>query len=362
MSEATYGVSLEQSTQQIDAPELDYRPLVPRDLAVPIALIGCGGISQSHLQAYRNAGLNVVALCDRTASKAEARRIEFFPSARIYTDSAELLLKEDVLVVDITTHPTGRPALIERALKAGKHVLSQKPFVLDLAEGERLAALAERQALLLAVNQNGRWAPHFSWMRKAVEAGMIGDVTSMAVTIHWNHHWIVGTPFDDIPDLILSDFAIHWFDLVMQFFRGRVPEQIYAAARRGRAQRAAPPFLAHACVEFPDGQATLAFNATCTFGQEDRTTLSGSFGTLHSTGPNLTDQRVTLHTAAGISHPQLHGTWFPDGFQGAMAELLCAIENRRQPLNNARDNLQSLALCFAALESARSGSVIKLRS
>jgi predicted dehydrogenase len=265
-------------------------------------------------------------------------------------------------VVDITTHPTDRTALIEAALKAGKHVLSQKPFVLDLTEGERLADLADRRRVLLAVNQNGRWAPHFSWMRKAVEAGLIGDVTSMAVAVHWDHHWILGTPFERISDLVLSDFAIHWFDLVTQFFEARAPDCIYAAARLARGQRAAPPFLAHACVEFRDGQATLAFNATCSLGQEDRTTISGSRGTLHSIGPSLMEQRVTLHTAAGTAQPLLRGSWFPDGFKGAMTELLCAIEEEREPSNNARNNLQSLRLCFAALESARSGSVVQLAS
>jgi hypothetical protein len=44
----------------------------------------------------------------------------------------------------------------------------------------------------------------------------------------------------------------------------------------------------------------------------------------------------------------LEGVWFPDGFHGAMAELLCAFEERREPEHSARNNLRSLALCFAA--------------
>jgi glutamyl-tRNA reductase len=89
MNDATYGLSVEQAAVPIEAPELDYRPPTPRDLSVPIAVIGCGGISQTHLQAYRDAGLNVVALCDRTEAKAEARRVEFFPfSARLHRQRA----------------------------------------------------------------------------------------------------------------------------------------------------------------------------------------------------------------------------------------------------------------------------------
>jgi hypothetical protein len=51
---------------------------------------------------------------------------------------------------------------------------------------------------------------------------------------------------------------------------------------------------------------------------------------------------------------KLGGSWFRDGFHGTMAELLCAIEEKRQPYNSARDNLESLAMCFAAVASADS--------
>jgi hypothetical protein len=69
----------------------------------------------------------------------------------------------------------------------------------------------------------------------------------------------------------------------------------------------------------------------------------------------LNQQSVTLTTADGVAVPELSGSWFGDGFAGTMAELLCAIEENRIPNNNARDNLKSLAVCFAALASADSG-------
>ena len=64
---------------------------------------------------------------------------------------------------------------------------------------------------------------------------------------------------------------------------------------------------------------------------------------------------MTLYTAEGIATPTLEGGWFPDGFHGSMGELLCAIEEGREPLNNARENLHSLAFCFAAIASATEG-------
>ena len=355
MGDETYGVASGRTAEPIDAPDLPYRPRVPVDLSVGIGLIGCGGITQSHLQAYKKAGYRVAAMASRSRERAEARRAEFFPEAEIYTDWLDLLGREDVRVVDVATSPEVRGPIIEAALRAGKHVLSQKPLALTLAEGERLATLAETLGLRLAVNQNGRWAPHFAWMRAAISAGLIGEVSSVDFTLHWDHHWICGTPFEELPQLILADFAIHWFDIATAFFGERPARRVFAAAARSRSQRTRPPFLAHACAEFDGGLATFAFNADTAFGHEDRTTVVGSRGTLRSVGPSLMRQRVTLHTAEGDASPALEGCWFPDGFHGAMAELLCAVEENREPLHSARANLRSLALCFAAIESAETG-------
>ncbi|HEY2343108.1 MAG TPA: Gfo/Idh/MocA family oxidoreductase [Chthoniobacteraceae bacterium] len=357
----TYGVTVEQSTGHVTAPDLPYRPPQPRNPEkLPIALVGCGGISQSHLQAYRKGGFRVVALCDHTRAKAEKRREEFFPDAAVTTDYRDLLARTDIAIVDLTPHPQPRAALIEAALVSGKHVLSQKPFVVDLATGRRLVELANERGRRLAVNQNGRWAPHFAYLREAIRAGVIGEISSVDFTVHWDHHWILGTPFEQIVDLILYDFAIHWFDLATVFFGDRPPQKVYAAVARSLGQRAQPPFLAHAAVEFDHGQATFAFNGDCAFGREDRTTVIGKLGCLRSVGRSLTEQRVVLHTAAGEASPVLEGSWFPDGFQGAMGELLCAIEDGREPLNSAANNLRSLGLCFGALESAKREAAICL--
>ena len=359
MSDEIYGVSNEQVAARIAAPDLPYRPPFPRDAAaLPIGLIGCGGITQSHLAAYRAAGFRVTALASRSRERAEARRAEYFPEAAIYADWRELLAREDVRVVDIATHAEVRPPIVEAALRAGKHVLSQKPFALDLTTGEWLVRLADDIGVRLAVNQNGRWAPHFAWIREAIAAGLIGEVSSVDFAVHWDHHWICGTPFEDMAHLVLADFAIHWFDLACCFLGERPPLKVYAAAARSRSQRARPPFLAHACVEFDGAQATFVFNADTAHGHEDRTTVIGSRGTVRSIGPGLLDQRLTLHTEAGVSSPELEGNWFREGFIGTMAELLCAIEDAREPRNSARGNLRSLTLCFAAVESAGSASAI----
>lgn len=334
------------------APNLPYRPRDPQRYRPAIALIGCGGITKHHLTAYRAAGYNVAALCDQYRERAEERRAAFYPDAAVYTDYRDVLRRDDIEVVDIATHPADRAPLIEAALLARKHVLSQKPFVIDLDVGERMCELAARQGVLLAVNQNGRWAPHVAYLRLAVAAGLLGELISADLSVHWDHSWVVNTPFNDIDDLVLYDFAIHWFDMLTCYFGDEQPQQVFAAVNRTRDQRPRPPMLAHVLIEYPAAQATLSFNAVTTFGRQDRTYLVGTKATALSSGPGLQEQTVHLFTAQGVFSPVLEGHWFPDGFHGAMAELLCAIEERRAPYNNAADNLRSLALAFAAIGSA----------
>src|SRR5437773_86855 len=119
-----YGLSKTAAAGRIAAPVLPYQPCNPKTCSPAIGLIGCGGISVQHLNAYRHAGFRVVALCDKTESKARARQAQFYPDAFVTTDYRELLRRAEIEVVDIATHPADRVPLIEDALRAGKHVLS----------------------------------------------------------------------------------------------------------------------------------------------------------------------------------------------------------------------------------------------
>ena len=351
-----YGLAKIETIQQIAAPDLPYQPRNPTNYNPPIGLIGCGGISSQHLNAYKHAGFNVIALCDRNESKVKDRQQQFFPEAFITTDYREILNRDDIEIADITPHPSDRIPIIEAAIYAGKHILSQKPFVTDLDEGERLIALADKHNVKLAVNQNGRWSPHFSYIREAISAGLIGEVVSANFILHWDHNWIIGTPFEAIHDLILYDFGVHWFDMAQCFFGQRNAQKVQAFTVRGIGQKAKPPMLANAIIEFDSGIASLNFNANVTYGQEDKTFVAGTKGSITSIGPSLSEQAVTLYTANGFAKPDLRGTWFLQGFHGTMAELLCAIEEQREPINNARDNLRGLAICFAAIASAQQGT------
>lgn len=357
MSEATQDQYSLQSSEssQINPLELPYKPRDPQHYRPKIGLIACGGITISHLNAYTQAGYNVVALCDLIEERAKERQAKYYPDAFVTTDYRRVLEREDIEVVDIATHPHDRFPLIEDSLKAGKHVLSQKPFVLDLEVGEHLVALAKAQNRKLAVNQNGRWAPHFSYIRETLKAGLIGDLVSLHFGCHWDHSWVKGTQFEKIRDLILYDFAIHWFDIISHLLGDRTPTKVYATRNLALGQEIVPPLLAQAMIEFPGGQASLVFDAAVKRGNLDRTYIAGTEGSIVSTGPDLGSQVMTITTASGQFTPHLEGHWFPTGFHGTMGELLRSIEEDREPINSAEENLKSLALCFAAIASATDG-------
>lgn len=346
------------AVQTMAAPELSYQPPVPNNYRPSIALIGCGGIAKNHLDAYRSKGYSVVALCDMNLSAAQALRDEYFPEADVTDDAEVIFARQDIEVVDLALHPTPRLALMRRALETGKHVLSQKPFVTDLREGRKLVELAEQRGLKLAVNQNGRWAPYFSYLRQAVKQGLLGEIVSCDIHIAWDHTWIKGTQFEKIHHIVLYDFAIHWFDIVSCVFGERRPTQVFARVGDALGQELAPPLSAGALVGFDGGQASLVFHAATKFSPAETTVVTGTKGTFRSTGSVCDNDQVTLTTAEGEAEVPLEGAWFNDGFAGAMGELLCAIENDREPENSAGENLRSLELCFAALASADSGQPV----
>jgi predicted dehydrogenase len=118
--------------------------------------------------------------------------------------------------------------------------------------------------------------------------------------------------------------------------------------------------MAQVIVDYPGAQAVLVFNGNCLQGASDRSVVCGSKGTLISDGPGLMVQKVSLVTEAGQALPDLEGHWFPEGMAGTMGELLCAIEENREPSHSARNNLKSLELCFAALASADRGEPVRV--
>jgi predicted dehydrogenase len=334
---------------------LDYRPPTPAS-PLGIGMVGCGGIARVAARAYRDAGYRVVAVCDLDASAAARMRDEFFPDAHALTDHRELLALADVDVVDIATHTAVRPPLVRDALESGRHVQSQKPFVADLAFGEELCDLADERGVLLAVNQNGRWAPHFAYLLAAQRAGLLGEVVSADFAVHWDHDTpVAGTPFAEMDDLVLLDFGIHWFDLVAALLPGRRVRAAYAQAALSPAQAIRVPTLASALLDVDGVACSLLFRASARFGEEGAYRVDGTRASIRSRGPALGGPDVVVSTAEGDIPVTLEGAWMPHALAGTMGELLAAVAVGGVPTTSARAVLEGLRACFAAIASARTG-------
>jgi predicted dehydrogenase len=299
----------------------------------------------------------VAALCDLDPRLAERRRVEYYPEAAVYAD-VEQLLSAGVEVVDVATRPAERAAIIEQALAAGCHVLSQKPFATDLATARRLVAAADAQGVKLAVNQNGRWAPHWAYARRLIAAGALGAVRSVSLDFHW--HWTPSTEGLDersaagfersAAGFLLLDYGIHLFDFVHCLVGDAQPRVVATVVSQARTlDGGGVPGLASTIIDFGQSQAVVSMNATAKgfFGHGTR--IVAERGVISAARDTPGSQSVVVRTASGDYSPRLEGAWVPDGFMGAMTELLAAIEEDREPEHSGRDNLATLELTLQAI-------------
>jgi len=319
-------------------------------------MVGCGNIAETQLEAYRNLGLNVRVLCDIDAKRATACRAEYYPDADVTTEYQAVLDRDDVAVVDVTLPPGPRAEVIADCVRAGKHVLSQKPFVTDREVGERLVSLAGEHGVRLAVNQNVRWAPHYRYIREAVREGTIGAVHGASLRQCWDYNRIEG---DGIPHRLLFYYAIHWFDVVRLIMGGEPPDRVYTATAGTPTQRPSQPIVSHSVLEYDHGLVSLSFDGDTRTDSIDETYLVGETGVIDSRGSTLDDQSVTVRLRDGERTPELTGTWNPGAFGHSMAELLASIADDREPLHSGADNLRTLDVAFAAVRSAETGAPVQ---
>jgi scyllo-inositol 2-dehydrogenase (NADP+) len=149
---------------------------------IKVGVIGYGGafnMGKAHLTAMKAAGMKPFAVCDVDASRLEVAR-EDFPGIETYTDLSKMLKQSDVnLIVHITPHNL-HYKLAAQCLRAGKHVVTEKPFALNTAECDRLIKLAEEKKLMLSTYHNRHWDGHIvTAVKKVVEQKVVGDVVAV---------------------------------------------------------------------------------------------------------------------------------------------------------------------------------------
>lgn len=340
-----------------------FRPSFPAQ-RLGVGIVGAGAIARSaHLPAYRAWDVPVVAVTSRTVADAEALAVDF--GIETVHESLDALLADPrVEVVDLATGPAGRVELIAAAVAAGKHVLAQKPLVSDASELPRLAeVLAEARAkgIRVAVNQNARWAPAWRLATLLIRDGRIGDVVGVTHLHDKPLPPLVGTPFDDIPHMLLNDYLVHWIDITRCWLEGSTVAAVAASDHRvpGQPDQARNPWGADLRIDVSTGaSATIRIVGSavthvggCPFW------IHGTEGTLRGS-VLLGSDHLTLDRGGESTDFALQGQWFTDGFAGAMGELQTAVAEQRDPENSAEHVIATVRTTMAAVESAGRGGAL----
>jgi predicted dehydrogenase len=334
---------------------LEYRPAFPEGYRPGVGVIGCGGIVKlAHLAAYTAYGVDVVGVYDPAAAATQGIRERYPVVGRVFESLDDLLADPRIEIVDVATHPAERLALMQRALEAGKHVLSQKPFALDAADARDLVEDAERRGLRLAVNQNGRWAPAWRIATLLVQQGAIGDVCAVTHLYEHDFGWTVGDWPDELEHFVIFDFSAHWIDITRCWLETKMPLAARAVEYRSPAQpvESKAPWGAWILYEYDDGSsASIRSVGTWTERPGNPFWIHGTKGTIRGSVRKGTDF-VELERGDTVTRYALDGDWMPDGFAGTLAELCSAIAEDREPFNSGRHNLLSLEMILAACRSA----------
>ena len=246
--------------------------------------------------------------------------------------------------------------MIEAALAAGKHVLSQKPFV--RRPRRRRAALRPRRRARACGSRSTRTAAGRRTSPGCARRCAPGLIGAVHVARHRDplgprldrRHRRSRRSTTSSSTTSPCTGSTSWRASASARPRSTPP----APAPPGRPSR--PPLLAQAIVAFDGGQAALGFDGAARFGAEDRTCVGGSAGTLVSDGPE--PRRAGGHPRRPPRASPGRGSKAPGSARASSAPWASSCRRSRTAAsrsNGARGNLDALALVFAAIASSARG-------
>ena len=196
------------------------------DSTFSCVVVGAGGISGAWFPPLRAEGVRVAALVDLRPEVAAEKVAKFnLEGCEVGLDLAAALKRHRPdFVVDLTV-PEAHGAVTCAALKAGFHVIGEKPMAADMATARRMVRTAEKSGRMYMVSQSRRGEARHMLLRQAVTAGRIGKLTALNCDFYIGAHF--GGFRDAMPSPLLLDMAIHHFDLA-RLFSGAAPVAVYA--------------------------------------------------------------------------------------------------------------------------------------
>lgn len=350
----------------------------PNNREVGIGCIGAGFImADCHLVAYRQAGLNPVAIAARNpqqlADIADRHRI-----SRRYTDYHELLADDRVQVLDIAVPPDVQFEVIAAAVEHADHIrgiLAQKPLGVNFEQALRIVQMCREAGIVLAVNQNMRFDQSVRAAKALLSTAEFGSPVLATIDMRAIPHWM---PWQQrLGWVTLRIMSIHHLDTFRYWFGN--PTRIFASIRPDPRTESKFLHTDGVCLYILEYNSELRASAwddvwagpsregaASDIGIHWR--IEGTTGMARGTigwpsypkrTPSTFDY-TTVATGPQWISPRWDEVWFPDAFLGPMADLLCALEQQRPPSLSGDDNLHTMALVEAAYRSAAEHRAVEL--
>jgi len=342
-------------------------------MALRIIQVGVGGWGRNWavnvLKGATDARL--VAAVDASPEALVAFRKDVpLPEASCFTTLDAALEAVDSDAVLITASLPGHVPSAVSALGAGKHVLLEKPFAPTVEEARSVVRLAEERRRVLMISQNYRFYPAVRAVQAIVRGNTVGKLGAVSVDFRryantapadTNRHYHIAQP-------LLLDMAIHHFDL-MRAVLFQEPARVVCHAFNTAWSRFRDPGTAFATVTF-DGGTVVSYRGSWTStGPETHWSgdwrMEGALGEVSWTsrsGKPESGERVIMKLLGEAEK----AVELPKSSRTDRAEVLAtfarAIDKGSEPESSGRDNVGSLALTAAMIESSKTGQAVEIAS
>ena len=331
-----------------------------------VAVIGAGILGRRHARVFHELERSrLVAVADRSLEKAATAAQA--TGARPYTDAETMLREVDCDAVAVATPDHLHTVPVIAALRAGKHVLVEKPLATTLEDAGAMIAEADRHGLILQVNYSQRYVPEYAWMKEQIAAGVIGR-PAMVLSTKQDTIYVptrmIGWAAQSSPVFFMSS---HDIDLV-GWMTGGNARRVFAHERRGALEALGTHVHdgVDALVEY-DNDVVANYHSSWILPESypaitvDRMTIIGEAGLLHfeSLGRSVECYSVRDGRTVTFTGPQTATE--VDGhirgaFRTSLESFLEAITTGVETATAARKTLPVVAVQAAILESARSGA------
>jgi UDP-N-acetyl-2-amino-2-deoxyglucuronate dehydrogenase len=339
------------------------------DRTVRVALVGCGRISGSHVAAIDKIdGLELVAVSDVEADRAKAVSEERgIPAFRTLE---ELLAAVECDVVAVCTPSGLHPAHGIVAARAGKHVVTEKPMAISLADADALVQACDAAGVHLFVVKQNRLNPPIQLLRRAVEKGRFGRIYLANTTVRWTRpqEYYDAAPWRGTWEFdggAIMNQASHYVDL-MQWLVG--PVESVVAKTATLARRIETEDTGIAVLRFRSGALGVIEVTVLTHPRnfEGSIAILGEKGTVKIGGTAVNrvehwqfadyDDDDKLVDAANTNPPTVYGF----GHEAYYRNVLAVLRGEAKPGTDGREGRKSLELILGIYESAKTGREVPL--